>query len=180
MADNEYELQKALLRKRTILIDGEVNSRMLDYVQTALGFLHADDSPPVQVIFSSPGGSVEIGLNIYDIIRLYPGEKNGIVITEASSMAAVILQACTTRSCARHAGVLIHHIYKNNFGLDTLRSRSELKKRVAHMERLQQSIYTILSERTRRPTKEIRRECKLNRKMTAQEALDFGLIDTVL
>jgi len=176
------EAQLALLKKDSPAIDisGEVNGEMLQYVRAAVMFLRSRGTPAVDVTISSPGGRVSEGLDIYDLLRLYPGKKVATVFDRAASMGALILQACDVRKCARHAGVLIHHISTSNVTLDVLRSPKKLAKLRDDMERDQNQLYKILSDKTGQPITTIRRECAKDRMMDADEALKFGLIDEIV
>lgn len=107
-------------------------------------------------------------------------EFEGTVISGASSMAAIILQVCKIRKCARHAGVLIHHIYRRNISLDVLNDDDKLKTLKEDMQKTQQRLYDILTTRTGKTLEEIRDECKKDKMMQAEEALAFGLIDEII
>ncbi len=175
-----FELQRTLLRKNILLVDGKVDEDMLLYMQRALGILVSNGSPDIQLLFTSGGGNVDLGLHIYDMLRLYPGKKTGTVLTHAKSMAAVILQACENRQCARHGVVMIHHINTNRMSLDTLRNKELLEERIRDMEESQESLYKILSDRCKKTREEIVTACEEGNNFTAEEARVFGLVDVVI
>jgi ATP-dependent Clp protease protease subunit len=174
------KLQLDLLSQRVVDIAGEVDMDMAKYVREALLRLKAERSPDIEVRITSNGGSVEAGLDIHDMIRLYEGKKKGIVFGMAASMGAVILQACDERCAAPNASVLIHHISRNQVSLDDLRKPHKVNQIRKEMERRQQRLYTILSARTGQTNKRIRAVCAKDEEMLSEEALKFGLIDTVL
>lgn len=174
------QTQLELLNQSTIDLGGEVDEDMILYVREALLRLTVKGSPSITVLITSRGGSVEVGLDIYDALRLYTGEKTGIVLGFAKSMAVLILQACEKRKCMRHATLLIHHISRREVSLDILRDPIKLKEVRDDLEASQSRLYVILGARTCKTVDVIREECAKERDMTAEEALAFGLVDEVI
>jgi len=176
------EPQMALLKCLVPAIDivGDVNSNMLAYVRTAVRYLRSTGSPAIDVFITSPGGSVDAGLDIYDELRLYSGRKTATINDKAASMGAIILQACEVRRCALHSHVLIHHISTGRVTLDTLRSPKKLDEMRKRMEKDQSRLDTILAHRTGKTKVEIRRACAKDEFMNAGEALAFNLIDEIV
>lgn len=174
------DLQAKLLDKNIIDVIGEVDRDMALYVREAIMNLIARECPPTNIYISSGGGDVDYGLDVYDTLMMYDGLKKGIVVGNASSMAAIILQACDKRVATKHATVLIHHISRGDISLDVLRDEEKLKDTVKSMEESQMYLYEILSGRTKKDTMVIKEECAKDKAMTAREALEFGLIDEIL
>jgi len=168
------------LEKPEILIMGEITATTYEYVALSLAYLRSRNSPPLKVVIDSGGGEVDPGLDIYDLIRLYEGETTALVNREAGSMAAVVLQACNKRHCAVQAGVLIHHISRKRVSLDVLTNKKKYETLVKNMRKGQDRIYKILCEKTKKPLREIIRECKKDRFMPSSEAKAFGLIDEIV
>lgn len=179
-ANNEVFELAIRAEKPVLYITGEVNREMYVRVADALAFLTAKGSPALDIRIDSAGGSVKAGLDIFDVIRLYGGVTVGTVHSKAESMAAIILQACATRRCARHAKVLIHHVITGSVRFDTLVDTEALKRLTEDMVAEQKPLYDILANRTGRTEQEIADRCKLNKSMSATEALDFKLIDVVI
>ena len=169
-----------LLERNIIDIRGEVDEKMALHVREALRRLVAHGSPDITVTITSGGGSVTIGLDIYDALRLYPGKKTGQVFGFARSIAAVILQACDLRQCARYAHLMLHHVTRREVSLTTLRDKRKLQELVEDMERNQTRIYSILVSRSHQPLRVIKETCKKETEMTAEEAKEFGLVDEVI
>lgn len=138
------------LKEPIIYIAEDTEPPLYKKVALAFAYLVTKGSPDLKIIIDSNGGSTSVGLDIYDLIRLYPGKTTGLVISKAASMAAIILQACKVRTCAIHAEVLIHHISRRSVSLDTLVSPSQRKKLVTGMKLIQQQQYKILMARTKR------------------------------
>ncbi|MBP9669428.1 MAG: ATP-dependent Clp protease proteolytic subunit [Candidatus Pacebacteria bacterium] len=179
---NEAECRANLLAlpTPTIVIDDDITRKVFEQVAGCMLHLIGKKSPPIKIIINSPGGEVDSGLDIYDLLRLYEGEKTGIVIDRAASMGAVILQACNVRACARHASILIHHVSRSNITLDQLRNPRKLKEVRDSMEKSQAKLYAILTDRTGQSVSRIRTVCALDKHMSAREALKFGLIDKIV
>jgi ATP-dependent Clp protease, protease subunit len=162
-----------------IILSGEVNSDMRQYVYESMVYLMNRGSPDVEVIINSSGGDVKSGLDIYDALRMYSGKKKGIVSSKAESMAAVILQVCEDRHCCKHAHMLIHN-GSCRINYDTLLNDDALEKFKEQNRKNLSNLHDILASRTGRQELEIIERCKQERAMTSAEALDFGLIDQII
>lgn len=178
-------LQTKLLDSRILDINGSVDGKMVLYVREALTILATMGSPPIEVRICSSGGGADAGLDIYDLLRLYKGKKTGIVFCYARSMAAIILQACDQRHCARHAVVLIHHVNVSEgnvkyLNLDFLNSKKKINELIKDMKRWQLRLYRILEECSGKPRKLIRQICSKDEDMSAEEARRLGLIDKII
>jgi ATP-dependent Clp protease protease subunit len=173
------DVPKGYLRKNILIIKDDINDESVEYVKEAFSMLYLKGSPNITILISSEGGSVDAGLDIVDILSLYPGKKTAIVIGCASSMAAVILQVCDERKATPHSSILIHHINRRRIGLDVLRDKKKTDALLKSMEKSQERLYKILAKKTGRNVKEIRVECEKNRHMTVDEAIAFGLLDGV-
>lgn len=180
MALDSVVMDSLKLAQPILVLSGEVEPPMFQKVAEAFQFLISRGSPDLEIIINSGGGSTSVGLDIFDTIRLYRGKVTGKVISRAASMAAIILQACTVRQCARHAEILIHHVSRRNVSLDVMKSRAKMKKVVSEVEKPQQRLYNILVGRTKRSKSEIVRACRLDKYMASEQAKEFGLIDEII
>ncbi|MEA1929385.1 MAG: ATP-dependent Clp protease proteolytic subunit [Patescibacteria group bacterium] len=178
--DELNRVQLDLLDRGVIEIGGKVEGKTALYVREALLRLVARGSPPITISICSEGGLVEVGLDIYDAFQVYPGKKIGLVVGYARSMAAVVLQACTQRIASRHAQLLIHHVSRREISLDVIQDAKRLAALKTSMEASQDRLYRILAARSGKSVAAIRRECKKGQDMTAEEALEFGLVDMVI
>jgi ATP-dependent Clp protease protease subunit len=167
-----------LLAKRIITIDGEINGDKVIYIKKCLVNLLLQGSPPVKVIISSNGGKVMAGLDIYDLLKLYSGKKTGVIVCEARSMAAVVLQACDYRLATQNAGIMIHNT-KGGITHDELMDEEKIKKLRQEYIDTQKRINVLLSVRTGKSIEEIKTQCAKEEDMSAHEAKEFGLIDGV-
>jgi len=173
-------LQETLLERNLVVLKGNVNEEMAGYVRDCLLQLAARDNPPITVHITSGGGSVSVGLIIHDLLRLYPGKKTGVVIGRAESMAAIILQVCDLRQCTRNSFVLVHNMRTNNVEMDDLVDERKLKELKHEVITDQNKLYCILEGRTKKTRQVIAAACKEDCEMSAEEALDFGLIDEII
>lgn len=178
----KYELSKVqadLLERGIVDLNGDIDAEMASYFRTCLTILKSKGSPDIIVEITSSGGFVGRGLDIFDMLRLYEGKKSGKVVGFAESMAAVVLQACDKRSCAKHAHILVHYI-KKDIGLDWLKDRKKLKKEIDDVQKDQNRIYEIFRNRTGKSISAIKKICRAAESMTAEEAKKFGLIDKII
>ena len=178
----ELKLKLLDLPEPIIDIVGEIDDDMFFYVRNAIEYLRGLGSPPVTVHITSGGGDVISGLDIYDLLRLYPNEVTTVVVSRAASMGALILQAASPgkRLCTEHSYVLIHHIWNNRISLDQLRSESEMKKFRDNLEKSQARLYKILREKTGQSLPKIKITCKKDQYLDSEESLDFGLVDEII
>ena len=162
-----------------INIVGEINSEMVKRVSEEVYSLADKGSPPILVFITSGGGLVDAGFDLYDLLKLYPGEKTGLVWRMAKSAAAFVLQACDKRTITPHSRMMIHHISRRDLSLDVLRSPSRVKRVVKEMERMQALMYKVFSTRSGKSIEEIRKACEAEQDLYADEAVIFGLADSL-
>ncbi len=173
------EIQKKLLEKKRIDLMGEVNEEMLKYLREAVQILTIEGNPPLTVLITSGGGNASMGLDLYDLIKFYPGKKIGLVHGIAASMAAIILQACDWRVITPNGRILIHHIKCHNFPLTALKNADELDKFLKSRAHLFNQ-YEILTKKTGKEVGEILARCEEDEYMPAQEAVQYGLVDQIV
>lgn len=174
------DVQRGFLEKNIIVIDGEVNDQMVSYVKEALAILYSlRKSPDITILISSNGGDAGRSKDIFDYFKQYPGKKKAIVNDAARSAAATILQAADERLLSRHAVVMIHHTATRYVSLDTLRSKKKTEKLREDLEYSQKGTYKILSERSGQGISSIRKACVAAKDMDAEEAIKFGLADSI-
>lgn len=171
-----------IISKRILPIVGSIDEKLFANVADLIGEYLISGAPDLVVLITSTGGDVNIGLDIYDLVNTYPGKTTGVVLRQANSMAAIILQACTERIASKHSDILIHHIARRSVSLDIFNDESgakleELKK---DMRRKQDYLYDILVKRTKKELKEITETCAKDRPMPYEEAQKFGLVDRAL
>jgi len=169
-----------LLEKKVILLAGDVTTSMLLRVYESLITFELQGSPDIEIrIAHCDGGPIAQSLDIYDALRRYKGKKTGVVYAYARSMGVIILQACEKRVCLEHACVHIHHIIWPPTPHDVMRNPTRKGELDKDMDNTQDRVSLILKKRTGKSKKEIYYACKKSRDMSAEEALEFGLIDEI-
>ncbi|MFA5124650.1 MAG: ATP-dependent Clp protease proteolytic subunit [Patescibacteria group bacterium] len=175
---------ESLLKKRILEISGDIDAEMGDYIRTAFSWLITEGAPDIMILFTSTGGSVERGLEIYDMLKAYPGKKTGVVIAFAQSMAAIILQACDRRLVLPHSTILVHN---PNPAPDTrikfhmFEDGTLMEKIYPHLKGSRQKFIDIIAGRIRgKSTEEIEALLDAGNDLTADEAIVLGLADGIL
>ncbi|MFA6228397.1 MAG: ATP-dependent Clp protease proteolytic subunit [Patescibacteria group bacterium] len=174
-----------LFERRILEISGGVDAEMGDYIRTAFSRLIAEGAPDIVILFTSTGGSAERGLEIYDILKSYPGKKTGVVIAFAQSMAAIILQACDRRLILPHATILVHNPNPADSGkrikFHMFRDGTLMDEVYSHLEKTRQKFIDIIASRaTKKTAEEIADLLDADRDLSADEAIAFGLADGLI
>ena len=167
-----------LMMDRIIFMGVPVNDYVANVIQAQLLFLESTDPKrDVQMFINSPGGSVIAGMGIYDTMQYVSPDVATICTSLAASMGAVLLTAGKKgkRSCLPHARVMIH---QPSGGMQGQFSDMEINYQL--IKKLRDELYEILAQHTGRTFEEIERDSDRDNWMTAQEAMEYGLIDEVL
>jgi ATP-dependent Clp protease protease subunit len=172
------ELQRRLADKKTIDIVGTINFDVVTYVREALMLLASNGSPDVLITINSPGGDADAGLEIYDMIRAYPGKTIGFALTRAGSAACTILQACQIRAATPNGKILIHHT-KFRIAWDVLTDPVKRDEFIRTNEYYLNS-KLILARRTNKDLDLIFKKCEDDTWIPSKEALEFGLLDQIV
>ena len=172
------EIRMGLLEQRILLIDGDFDEEMSESVLARLDILRCDGSPPINIELRTYGGSVLEGRHIYDALTRYAGKKTCIVTTKAISMGAIILQACDVRVGLPGSLFLIHD---GSLGckVDELLNTKKFAKLRKELLLEREAFDEIVARRTGKSVKQIHAACLKDEPMTAKEALEFGLIDSI-
>ncbi len=176
--ERAYDIYSRLLKDRIIFIGTPIDDQVANVVVAQLLFLEVEDPDrDVHLYINSPGGSVSAGLAIYDTMQYIKPDVSTIGVGLAASMAAVILAggAKSKRFMLPNAKSLIHQPMGGVQGQATeieIHAREVLKTR----ERLNQ----ILSDHTGQPLERIKKDTDRDFFMTAQESIDYGLVDQIL
>lgn len=165
---------QVLLQEGGVRLEGGITPKKVHAIMEALAFLSIQNISSVMFFINSGGGGVDPGLDLYDLLKRSQKKMIGIVDERCSSMAAIVLQGCAVRKAHHDAYILIHDIFPGK-GVDA--SNDGL---LENRKRKQEKIYRILAERTGRSIEEVVKKCKEDEKMSAKEALEFGLIDEII
>lgn len=173
-------LQKEMLEKNTILIEGAVNLEMFEYVKDCIQTLELKGSPEINVRISSPGGCVDHGFWIYDLIRLYQGNSVALVIGQCDSMASVILQACKVRKAYKHSLMIVHDLGDSRRMTVRDYDDGSVKKKFDSLRINQDCMIAIYEKRTGKDRKEIDKLIEEDRTIYMEEAKKLGFIDEII
>ena len=178
--ERSYDIFSRLLKDRIIVLSEDVNYTSASLVVAQMLFLEGED-PDKEISFyiNSPGGSITDGLAIYDTINYIKSPVSTICIGLAASMGAFLLAAGTKgkRFATPNAEIMIHQPLISG-GLSG--QTTEIKIHADHMVKTREKLNKILSEKTGKPLEQIERDTERDNFMTAQEALDYGIIDGIM
>ncbi|MDD7761217.1 MAG: ATP-dependent Clp endopeptidase proteolytic subunit ClpP [Firmicutes bacterium] len=176
--ERSYDIFSRLLKERIIFVTGEVNDAMADLVVAQLLFLEAEDpEKDIQMYINSPGGQVTSGFAIFDTMRHIKPDVSTIVVGMAASMGAILSTAGTKgkRYALPNADIMIHQPLGGSQGqAEDIRIQAE--KILETRDRLNK----ILSECTGQPLEKIEKDTDRDNYLSADEAVEYGLIDKVL
>ncbi len=178
--ERSYDIFSRLLKDRIIFLSEDVNSASASLVVAQLLFLESEDpDKEISLYINSPGGSITDGMAIVDTINYIKCPVTTICVGMAASMGAVLLAsgAKGKRFATPNAEILIHQPLISG-GLSG--QTTEIKIHADHMVRTREKLNKLLSERTGQNLETIERDTERDNYMTAEEALEYGLIDGIL
>ena len=176
--ERSYDIYSRLLKDRIIFLGEEVNDVTASIVIAQLLFLEAEDpEKDIQLYINSPGGSVTAGMGIYDTMQYIKCDVATICVGMAASMGAFLLAggAKGKRSALPNAEIMIHQPLGGAQGQAT-----EIEIAAKHMQRTKEKLNTILAQNTGKTYEEILKDTERDNWKTAQEAMEYGLIDKVI
>ena len=175
--ERSYDIFSRLLNDRIIFLSDEVNDATASLVVAQLLFLEAQDpDKDISFYINSPGGSVTAGMAIYDTMNYIKCDVSTICIGMAASMGAFLLSAGAKgkRIALPNSEIMIHQPLGGAKG-----QASDIKIQADLILRTRDNLNRILAENTGRSIEEIARDTERDNFMTAQQALEYGLIDKI-
>ena len=179
--ERSYDIFSRLLKDRIIFLAEDVNPTSASLVVAQLLFLESEDpDKEISLYINSPGGSITDGMAIVDTINYIKCPVSTICVGMAASMGAVLLAsgAKGKRYATPNAEILIHQPLIGGGGLSG--QTTEIKIHADHMVRTREKLNKLLSERTGQSLETIERDTERDNYMTAEQALEYGLIDAIL
>ena len=176
--ERSYDIFSRLLNDRIVFLGEEVNDTTASLVVAQFLFLEAQDpDKDIQFYINSPGGSITAGMAIYDTMKYIKCDVSTIAIGLAASMAAFLLSSGTKgkRLALPNTEIMIHQPSAGTQGQVT-----DMAIHLRRIERIKERMNTIMADNTGKSVEVIRDACERDNFMSAQEALDFGLIDKVI
>ena len=176
--ERSYDIFSRLLNDRIILLTEEVNSASAGVGVAQLLYLEGQDpEKDISLYINSPGGVITDGMAIYDTMQYIKCDVSTICLGMAASMGAFLLAAGTKgkRFALPNSEIMIHQPSGGAQGQAT-----DISIHANHILRVKDKLNQILSERTGQPLDVVKRDTERDNFMTAQEALEYGLIDKVI
>lgn len=174
----QVDIYSRLLSNRIVLLTGEINDDVADILVAQLFYLESvDQEKDVYLYINSPGGVVTAGLAVYDVMQFVTCDVSTVCIGQAASMGAVLLAAGAAgkRLALPHARVMIHQPLGGAQG-----QASDVEIQANEMLRIKRLLNEILSSHTGQPLETIKTDTDRDRFLTAADAEEYGLIDSVV
>lgn len=174
----QMDVFSRLMMDRIIFLGTDVNDYTANVIQAQLLYLDsADPGKDVSIYINSPGGSVYAGLGIYDTMQYISSDVTTICTGMAASMAAVLLVAGEKgkRFALPHSRVMIHQPMGGAQG-----QASDIEITAREIKKLKHELYTIIADHSGQPFEKVERDSDRDYWMTAEEAKEYGMIDSIL
>jgi len=176
--ERSFDIYSRLLKDRIVFLGEEIDDHVANLVVAQLLFLEAEDpDKDISLYINSPGGSVAAGLAIYDTMQYIRPQVSTIAMGQAASMGALLLAAGAKgkRYALPHAEIMIHQPLGGMQGQAT-----DMQIHADHIITLRRRLNEILSEATGKPLEAIEKDTDRDNFLSAEEALEYGLIDRIL
>lgn len=178
--ERSYDIYSRLLKDRIIFLGEEVNDTTASLVIAQLLFLESEDpSKDISLYINSPGGSVYAGMGIYDTMNYIKCDVSTICCGMAASMGAFLLAggAKGKRFALPNAEIMIHQPMG---GMPNGSQASDMEITTKHILRTKRKLNTLLAEATGKPFEVVEKDTDRDNWLSAQEAMEYGLIDSVI
>jgi len=177
---NDSFIEKQFIEQRKIIISESINQKVAERVIKTLFLLDGiDNKKPITVIINSPGGEVFSGFAIYDIMKSITAPVITLVTGFAASMGSIIMLGSQKgkRYATANSKILIHQPLIG--GVFEARA-TEIEIQAREIQETKERIIKIYEEETKLPREKIAKDIELDYWMTAEEAVDYGLIDKII
>ena len=175
--ERSYDIFSRLLKERIIFLGDQVTDATAELIVAQMLFLEGEDpEKDIQFYINSPGGSISAGMAIYDTMQFVRCDVSTICVGMAASMGAFLLAggAKGKRYSLPHSEILIHQPLGGTEG-----QASDIAIQAAHIARLKKLMNELLAQNTGKSIEQIEQDTDRDHWMTAQQALDYGLIDHI-
>lgn len=175
--ERSYDIYSRLLEERVVFLTGEINDEVANLVVAQLIYLESKDpAKDICLYINSPGGSVSAGLAIYDTMNYIRPDVSTVCMGFAASMGAFLLSsgAKGKRYALPNSEIMIHQVLGGTQG-----QASDVEIHTRQLLKVKEKINRILAENTGKSLKQVTKDTDRDNYLTAQEALDYGIIDAV-
>ena len=176
--ERSYDIFSRLLKDRIIFLGDEIDDNTASLVVAQMLFLEMEDpDADIMLYINSPGGSVTSGMAIYDTMRYLKCEVSTVCVGMAASMGAFLLAAGAKgkRKALPHAEIMIHQPLGGARGQAT-----DIQIHAEQILKTKKTLNELLAQNTGKSLKTIEKDVERDHFLTAQEALDYGLIDEII
>ncbi|MDY6874366.1 MAG: ATP-dependent Clp protease proteolytic subunit [Chloroflexota bacterium] len=176
--ERAYDIYSLLLKNRIVFLGSGINDQVANLVVAQLLYLSREDPESgIQMYINSPGGQVYAGMAIYDTMRMIPNKISTVAVGVAASFGTVLLAAGEKgqRYALPHATIHMHQPLGGAQG-----QASDIEIQAKEILRIKERLNEILAEATGQTIDTIIKDTERDYYMSAQEAVDYGLVDKVL
>ena len=176
--ERSYDIYSRLLKERIVFIGGPIDDYMANLVIAQLLFLQSEDpNKDINIYINSPGGVVSAGLAIYDTMQFIKPDISTICMGLSASMAQVLLCAGTKgkRFALPNSKIMMHQPSGGTQG-----QSADIEIYTREMIRSRDALYSIISKHTGKEMDVIKKDADRDNYMTAEEAVEYGIIDKIL
>jgi ATP-dependent Clp protease protease subunit len=176
--ERAYDIYSLLLKERIIFLGTPIDDQVANVIVAQLLFLSREDpEKSIQMYINSPGGQIYAGLAIYDTMKMIPNKISTVAVGVTASFGTVLLSAGTKgqRHALPHATIHMHQPLGGASG-----QASDIEIQAKEILRLKARLNEILSEATNQTMDVIERDTERDFYLSAQQAVDYGLVDQVL
>ena len=174
----QMDVFSRLMMDRIIFLGTQVDDYTANVIQAQLLYLDSSDpGKDISIYLNTPGGSVYAGLGIYDTMQFIGSDVATICTGMAASMGAVLMVAGAKgkRSALKHSRIMIHQPMGGAQG-----QASDIEITAREIQKLKKELYSIIADHSNNPFERIEKDSDRDYWMTAEEALDYGMIDKIL
>ncbi|MCA6971043.1 ATP-dependent Clp endopeptidase proteolytic subunit ClpP [Pectobacterium carotovorum] len=175
--ERSYDIYSRLLKERIIFLTGQVEDYMANLVVAQMLFLEAENpEKDIYLYINSPGGVITAGMSIYDTMQFIKPDVSTICMGQACSMGAFLLTAGAKgkRICLPNSRVMIHQPLGGFQGQAT-----DIEIHAKEILKVKTKMNELMAKHTGQPLEAIERDTERDRFLSASEAVDYGLVDSV-
>lgn len=175
--ERSYDIYSRMLKDRVIFLVGQIEENMANLIVAQMLFLESENpEKEISLYINSPGGVVTAGLAIYDTMQFIKPDVRTLCIGQAASMGALLLTSGTAgkRHCLPHSTVMIHQVLGGYQGQGT-----DIQIHAKETQRVSDVLTTIIAKHSGKTFEQVSKDTNRDNFLSAQEAKDYGLIDSV-
>ena len=175
--ERAYDIYSRLLKDRIIFLVGPVEDNIANLIIAQLLFLESEDaSKDISLYINSPGGVVTSAMAMYDTMQFIKPDVRTLCVGQAASAGALLLAggAAGKRHALPHSTIMIHQVLGGYQG-----QGSDIQIHAQQTQRVSDRLNAILSKHTGKPVQDIEKDTNRDNFMTADQAMEYGLIDSV-